>query len=438
MKQVHYTTAGTTTKGRRFFLEGQKIEQAGFTAGAQYSISYLQQRSTVMLQLDADGSRTVVNGKRGGTSRPVIDLQNATLTAMFAEEQRVQVVILDGQIILQPHHEDTAQQRRESQFMERVIDGNLQCASMFTGGGISTEAIHTALAQSGVSTRCAWVAEMEHKYIESAGQNCTAIDDDTVFLIGKVEEIERRYYTDVDLLSFSMPCAGFSKAGKSKHKQSPIEHSGTVLFPVVSAIQSSNPAVIISENVSEAQDSPMYSLLRAELVRLGYKIFEQVMDSTETDTMENRKRYWLTAISSGIAPESLQLPPVAPSGRQLADVLQQVPADRWKEYAYLAKKAASDKAAGKGFARQLLDGSETRVGTIGRGYYKARSTEPFLTRTSDNLQRLLTPEEHAAVKAAPAYLVAGQSATTAHEILGQSIDYKQAHKLTKKIIGEIL
>lgn len=438
MKQAHYTEARSTSKGIRLWLEGQKLVQAGFLTAAQYRIEYLQDKQVILITLDPEGSRAVTNTKRGGRSRPVIDLQNQQVSQMFKDGQRIKVTILQGQMIIERHHEDRAQLRREQQFMERVISGQLEEASMFTGGGVSTEAIHKALGSSGLDSRTSWVAEMEPKYIESAGQNCTAIDDDTVFLIGKVEEIERRFYTNVDILSFSMPCAGFSKAGKSKHKQSPIEHSGTVLFPVVAAIQESNPAVIISENVSEAQDSPMYSLLRAELIRLGYKIFEQVMDNTQTDAMENRKRYWLTAISDGLAPSKLELPKVAPSGKQLKDILQQVPESDWKAYAYLADKAKRDKAAGKGFARQLLDGSETKVGTIGRGYAKARSTEPFMTRTKDSKQRLLTPTEHAMVKCIPPYMVDGQSATTAHEILGQSVDYKQPFKLVKQIVAEVL
>ena len=437
MRQAHYTAAASTSKGIRLWLEGQKLEQAGFNAGSQYSIQYLQPKKIIMIELDPEGARAVTNSKRGGKARPVIDLQNKQVAEMFNDGDRIKITITDGLLLIEPHHEDTSKARREAQFMERVIDGGLQAASMFTGGGVSTEAIHKAISSLGHTSRTAWVAELSQKYVESAGQNCSAIDDETVFLLGRAEEIERRYFTNVDLLSFSMPCAGFSKAGKSKHRQDPIEHSGTALFPVITAIQSANPAVIISENVTEAQDSPIYSLLRAELKRLGYKVFEQILDSTHTDSIENRRRYWLVAISDGIAPSELHLPKVAPSGRELANVLESVPEADWRTYSYLNAKAERDKAAGKGFKRQLLTGSETRVGTIGRFYAKCRSTEPFITRTKDSKQRLLTPTEHASVKCVPPYMVAGQCSTTAHEILGQSVDYRQPFKLTKAIFASM-
>ena len=44
----------------------------------------------------------------------------------------------------------------------------------------------------------------------------------------------------------------------------------------------------------------------------------------------------------------------------------------------------------------------------------------------DGKERLLTPKEHARVKSAPDALVENLGPTLAHEILGQSIDYRQA------------
>jgi DNA (cytosine-5)-methyltransferase 1 len=167
-------------------------------------------------------------------------------------------------------------------------------------------------------------------------------------------------------------------------------------------------------------------------------VYEQVLDSSYTDSLENRKRYWLVGISEGIAPESLALAPVQPSNRLLSSILHPVPEQEWKDHTYLKDKAISDAAAGKGFAkRQLLNGSETRIGTIGRFYAKRRSTEPFMTR-EDGKERLLTPLEHAAVKSVPAHLIAGNSATTAHEILGQSVDYLQPYKIMQLIYSSII
>ena len=434
MRQVHYTKPSTHKKGNKIWLEGSKLEDAGFTASARYDAAYHMDRKVIHLFLDPAGKRSVTNSKRGGKDRPVIDLQNAKVTEMFAGVERIQVVIMECEIVIQPHHEDLKQDKREQQYSERMKSGGLVEASMFTGGGVSTEAIHQAISSTGRTSRTAWVAELEQKYIESAGSNCKAIDDDTVFLLGNVEEIEHRYYTNCDVLSFSMPCAGHSKAGKSKHKLSAIDHSGVTLFPVMAAIKAANPAVIVSENVTEAQDSPVYQLLKLELERMGYKVFEQILDCTHTDSVEQRRRYWLVAISAGLAPAALELAPVAQSGRQLAEILDEQPESEWRIQAGLAAKAIRDREAGKGFRRQLLTGIEKRVGTIGRYYHKRRSTEPFITR-ADGKERLLSPTEHARAKSAPAYLIAGLKTGCAHEILGQSVDYLQPYKLMQAIMG---
>lgn len=430
MNQAQYTTTKETAKGTRIWMEGQKLAQAGWTAGEPFAVEYDRIGQVIRLNLDPAGSRKV-SGKEG---RPIIDLQSQQVSEIFAGGERVQFLLNGASIVISLHHESRAQAQREAQFIQRRESGQLVEASMFTGGGVSTEAIHEAITEEGMSARVAWVAEFEQKYIEAAGQNCLAIDNETKFLIGDVSEIEPEHYTNCDLLSFSMPCAGHSVAGKAKHKMSAIDHSGLTLFPVVSAIKSANPAVVVSENVKQAKSSAIYQLLRLELERLGYVVFEFVLDSSHTDSIENRERYWLVAFSAGLAPESFDFESVVASGAGLDSILEPVDESEWKDHAYLKNKAASDKAAGKGFARQLLSGSETRIGTIGRGYAKRRSTEPMLAR-EDGLERLLTPAEHCRAKGAPERLAGNMSKTIAHEVLGQSVDYRQPKIITKKLFN---
>lgn len=435
--QTTYTAAKETKRGTRIWIEGQKLSLSGFTPDTLYAVLYDGIAKRITLSLDpVGGSKKVTKSTRNGKDRPIIDLQSKMVDSVFNAGDRLRVTFTQGQISIQQHHETTSQESREQRFQERADSGTLLKASMFTGGGISTDAIAQAIAQSGLSSRMAWVCECEQKYIESAGENCLAIDDDTAFLVGMAEEIEPHLYSEVDVLSFSMPCAGFSKAGKSKHKQSSENHSGTALFGVINAIKASNPSVIISENVTEAMDSPIYQLLTSELRRTGYKVFEQILDQRHTASIENRARYWMVAVSEGIAPESLELPQVIQDQPTIASILESEPNEQWSANAYLHEKAERDLAAGKGFKRQLITGSETTCGTIGRYYAKKRSTEPFVVN-SEGLERLFTPIEHARVKSVPEHLIRGISKTTAHEILGQSVDYRQPLKLAIQLFSNL-
>lgn len=432
MKQITHTHVKETKRALRIWIEGNKLAACGFVPDASYNIGFHADAKQIILELSPTGTHKVSNPRT--RCRPIIDLHSNKVGAVFAAGDRLEVIFEEGVITIRLHHEEGEKQHREAEFKERQKAGTLREASMFTGGGISSEAIHTA---TGSSNALCWIAEAEQKYIEAAGENCLCIDDDTTFLLGNVEEIEPRHYTKCDVLSFSMPCAGFSLAGKSKHKQSPIDHSGSTLFGVYNAIRAANPAVIISENVKEAKDSPMYQLLKLELQRLGYKVFEKLLDSSHTDSIENRVRYWLVAYSEGIAPESLDLETVAPSGRCLAEVLEPADESAWASNQYLKDKAVRDAEAGKGFARQLLTGVETRIGTIGRFYQKRRSTEPFLTR-GDGMERLLSVTEHASVKSIPHHLIGGLSASCAHEIMGQSVDYRQPLYLTRAALQAVV
>ncbi len=438
MNQVTYTAVKENARGLRIWIEGRKLVASGFDCGVKYCSSV--QPGQIVLQVVPDGDKTVTTSKRGGKQRPIIDLRREIVENAFKAGDRLRVVFYQGSIKITRHHEDSAQEEREERFRKNAGARQLNCAEMFAGGGVSLEAKHSAIVDAGLDANTVWIAEADTRYIESAGANCFAVTDDTAFIVGSVEEVEPRFYGKCDVLSFSMPCAGVAATGKAKHKQREEEHSGTALFGVVAAIRTSNPAVITSENVKEAQNSPIYLLLKEELRRLGYTIFEQVLDRSHTGTFEQRRRYWLTAISSGLAPESVEVAQVDAPPVTLQSLLDsQIPGEMWSDNTYLKEKAKRDaekkatRGGGSYFARQILAGHETTCGTIGRFYHKKRSSEPFIGR-ADGKERLLTPREHARVKSAPEYLVNGLAPSVAHQILGQSVDYLQPYKLMQRIL----
>tara|TARA_R100000951_G_scaffold83600_1_gene71354 strand:- start:3336 stop:4844 length:1509 start_codon:yes stop_codon:yes gene_type:complete len=426
--QVTYTTAKDTKRARRVWIEGTKLANAGFPAGTKYDLAIAESAKRIIIAANPAGTKTVSSCKRGAKSRPIIDLHSKVIENLYAADARIRITFEQDLITIEEHHEDTGRTVREDQFKRNAKNGTLREASLFTGGGVSTQAIHEGLGGTGTVK---YIAECEMKYVESAGANCLAVDDSTAVLVGKVEEIEDQFYTDCDVLSFSMPCTKVSKAGKAKHGES--EMDSAEVFGVVRAIRASNPGVIISENVVAAQTSPVYQLLRAELRRAGYKVFDQILDSSHTDSFENRPRYWLVAISEGIAPEHFEVSTVARSGVTLAELLDddETVASLWADNGYLNAKEERDLENGHNFKRQLLTGVETACGVIGRFYNKKRSTEPFVTRGT--LERLFTPAEHARVKSIPANLIAGLPKSTAHEIMGQSVDYRQPLRIAQTI-----
>lgn len=412
--------------GKRIWIQGAKPQMAGFEVGAKYSVTD-KGNNTIEIRLDPNGTRTVSRKEVAGKFMPVMDVR---ITGdNFSVDDRIRAVFYHGVIVVSLHHEDVARAEREKRFITNLNNDALLEASLCTGGGVSAAATHQAITDAGAKSKLAFVVDAELKYLSVAGANNFAIDDETVFFCGNMEEIDRNLIGQrpVDVLSFSLPCAGLSKSGAAKHKLSPEEHSSsTSLFGLYNFMNATNPAVLWSENVKEAQNSPLYTVLKAELTRRGYRIIEDVTANEKTGSLEARERYWFLAISKGLD-TSLD-----------ADVfnyqLQKQHADlnSWATNQYLHDKAVRDAEAGKGFARQLVTGAETKVGTIGRFYSKKRSTEPFWVR-ADGKERLLSLREHAAVKSAPYSLVEGVCDTTGHEILGQSIDYLQCYMPIKRL-----
>lgn len=437
---VSYQKIGKNRERARLWMEGSKLQAAGFIRGATYRIDTTPHGIT--LSLDPDGTHKVSGKERDGHETPIIDIKPTHPSLDFCPDTRIRVLFKAGTVHIGLHHEAQAQVQRERIFAQHLGVGTVREASMFTGGGISTHAIHTALADFGQASELAWVVDADAQYLDAAARNTHTITNTTAMLVGRAEEIEAAYYQKVDILSFSMPCSSFSKAGKAKHGQTSEEHDGgTALFGTMAAIKAANPAVLISENVPEARQAPAYLLLKSEIERLGYTVFERVMDQNDTGTVENRRRYWFVAISSGLA-AGFDFSLIHAAARQPRPTVNSlldtdVPESLWFNAAYFDAKARTDAAAGKNFKRQVLTGSEDSCGTVGRHYNKRRSTEPFLAR-ADGLQRLFTPTEHARIKSAPEHLVANLGRVRAHEILGQSVDWRQAYLVMGCVLAHLL
>lgn len=451
--QVSYTSV-QDHKGSRIWLEGLKLETAGFVKDTQYRVFYdIDQRSIDLIVLpqeqciddtaDRMKSRILtVSGRKKrnkDTITPIIDLCNADLLRVFGDATRVRADFYPGRITITIHHEEQNRIDRERMTREHIIEGTLTEGTFCAGIGVSTHALHKGLVQAGLQSRVEWIVDRERRYLQVAVDNNDAIDEDTAIFEASLEELQPELLGFVDMLSFSLPCTGHSISGKSKNKIAMAEEherDATAVIGVLRAIHCINPSVLVSENVVEAQNSATYILLKAELKRLGYVVHELIMDEEDAGSFEARTRYWFVAVSEGLDSFDLtDLPKFNRNYHTLADFAEDIPIDdpMWSQNQYLKDKAVRDSEAKKGFAqRQLLDLTATKCGTIGRHYNKRRSTEPFVS-AEGGLERLFTTHEHALAKGIPVHLVGDELATVAHEGLGQSILYNHGVLLGQRI-----
>lgn len=239
-----------------------------------------------------------------------------------------------------------------------------------------------------------------------------------------MEEVEYSKLPKVEMLIAGLPCTGASLSGLAKNglkRAEEHETAGPLFVAFLEAIKVLNPAMVVLENVPNYQNTASYTVIQSVLTALGYEVHDTILENM--GSLEERKRLCMVATTKGIHFDFNNVVPIRQAESTISEILEDIPDDspRWKDFAYLDEKEKRDKKAGKGFRRQILDGSEDRCGTAGRGYAKARSTEPFLKHPTTGKQRLFTPVEHARIKTIPEELVAGLSDTVAHEILGQSV-----------------
>lgn len=427
-------------KGRnRVWLEGRKLAHEGIEPGMKYRVLIDHSTRQAKVQIapdlnDATGSisRRKVRGEEE-KYLPVLDLAADVadeLRALFEGASEIRVAVRGRSMTISAQLACSDAQERVERARRKMKNGEpFAVASFFHGGGVIDDALHSGLARAGVSSFVQVAVELEQKYLESSlNNNGHLFNQDTVFFEGSIEHFNPRG-VKAEIVCAGIPCTGASLSGRAKNKLAFAEDhdtAGALFYYVLNAVTSMNPAVVLIENVEPYAHTASMSVIRAVLRARGYVLHERVLDGGDFGCLEARRRLCVVAMSEGLADTfSLDgLVSIKQKEACIGDILDPIPDDSemFRSYSYLADKEVRDKAAGKGFARQLITEQDSSVGCLGKAYNKARSTEPFLVnKTNPDLSRLFTPQEHARLKGVPSRIIAGNSVTTAHEILGQSV-----------------
>lgn len=419
-------------RGRpRFWVEGMKLAREGITPGRKYRLDFNDGKMVLDFSGD-DGDRTVSRRKRRDLEMPIIDITAGELAEIFKDCDALRVVVKGDRIIVSAHPSEEKIREREARLIEKLNTSEpLQIASLFHGGGVLDKALHRGLKSAGVTSYCKLAVELEEAYIESSLRNNPEIwrEDSIIFQGGIQQAVFGNSKFSIEGLTAGIPCTGASRSGAAKNKLSCAEEhdaAGSMFFYFLRFVETLNPAFILIENVPTYQNTASMMVIRQVLDNLGYTLQETVLDGNEMGALEKRERLCVVAISKGL--DGIfsfdGLKPVRQKEASLNDVLDVVDpgSDLWRDKGSLFDKAERDAKNGKNFKMQVIDGSESFCGTIGRHYAKWRSTEPLIAHPDkDQWLRKLTPVEHARVKTIPESLVADCSDTIAQQILGQSV-----------------
>ncbi len=424
---------GQQRHSRRLWLEGRRLEKAGFEPNGRYDIEIDRDARSLTLRVNRSGGRIVTRKERDGRVYPIIDIASGAALSPFEGLDRVLVVYEDGALVVTPLATDERVKERLDRMAERLDAGDpIRVGSLSTGVGVLSLAVHEGLEAAGVQAEAAFVCDLDGGYLAQCERANPAFGENTVVVSAPLQEIafDRRRIDRlprVEVLEAGIPCTAHSNAGRAKkghdmpEDDQMVGHLAVGFLAIVAAL---NPAVVLVENVPGYMTSASFSIIRNQLTEWGYDVHADVLKGAEFNTLEHRDRMALVAVTRGMTydisdvrrPQRIEL--------RLGDVLDDIAADdpSWSDMRYLKEKEERDLAGGKGFQMQIFGPESMRVSTIGRGYAKVRSTEPKLRHPTDpSLLRQLSPAEHARCKAIPEALVQGMSSTRAHEVLGQSV-----------------
>lgn len=429
---IAYCTLGEHRGASRLWLEGRKVEDAGFLPSERYAAVLDAEAGSVRLVRRRDGDRAVSKRERPGRpATPIIDVCSAFIDKVLGRNVRARVVYRRDEIEISIHHYDRMAMERRAKVEGIRSSREVRIGSVCTGAGILDAAIHSGIEAAGLTPRPAFGVEIEARYQEAMLANNRALDG-ICSVLGSLDEIEPSILPEIDVLAGGLPCTAASLAGRAKKGAGVVERDekvGHLVMAFIELVKASNPVAVVLENVVPYKGTASYFMAVAMLGRLGYSVRERDLHGTDFGSIERRVRMCLVAVDpsvedgseegvfSNLLPEGLEAP-------RLGDVLEEVApdADAWKDLTYLQVKEERDIAKGSGFRRQLVGPEDSVVGVIGRGYAKYRSSEPMIPHpTLENHARLLTPSEHAKVKGIDPALVAGLPSTVAHEVLGQSV-----------------
>lgn len=429
---------GESKRVPRIWMEGESLTRAGLKIETYYCVQTTTENRIELHEATADykGETFKVSSRnRHGVQRPLMEVRSRSLRVVFEQSEKVRVAIRKGVIVITAHQHELNMIERSQRVLKKVREGaKLAVCSLFHAGGVMDKALHHGFELGGLTSFVKVAVELSSVYLSASLRNNPELwQPESVAIHTDIRDMNWRNNAPAcDVLVAGIPCNAASKAGMAKNSlQFAEQHdaAGSLFFDFLEGVKATNPAIIVAENVPEYQKTSGMAVIRSVLGSLGYEVFETVLNGNDFGALERRRRMVMVAVCKRLSQQAFDfdtLSPVKEKESCLNDILDTFPLDseRWSTFEHLAIKAVSDKEAGKGFAPQHLTGAEGFCGTVGKGYFKGRSTEPFIKHPTDSsLLRLLTPQEHARIKGIPECVFAGEAETKAHEIMGQAVIY---------------
>lgn len=407
----------------RIWLESQRLTQAGFSPGTNYSIEKTP-RGMKLIKTPL-GKRVVSHRRQAGGLRPIIDICSKSLEEHFLDITTIKAKTSFGVIDFSPSI-------RSFLIRKNLIKReNFRVLELFAGGGTLSDATHK-------NPTFQHVAGME---IEPAYADVWAQKNPNALLIqSDIRLVHPAEVPKFDILVGGIPCTSHSTMGRAKKnlKGKPEEgDTGDLFLHVLNLVSYHMPSACVFENVPSFGTSLAGSLIKTSIQHLGYHIEEVILEPhSQWNEPSDRRRWCLIAT---LQPSfQIQIPniPFFSNIENMLDIendsQDEEDANRIaKTVVGLRAHNARHAALGHGFALTTINRQSIKVPTIPKSYHKI-NTGPFV-ETKFGL-RLLRLHEVEAIMGAQA---GTESYSTGIQILGQGVQTRIWSRIFDQL-GEFL
>ena len=214
---------------------------------------------------------------------------------------------------------------------------------------------------------------------------------------GDITKISEDDIPDFDICLAGFPCQAFSLAGQRKGFEDDYKgmSRGTLFFDVARICEKKKPRVIFCENVKGLtihDKGRTFDIIKSTLRQIGYKPFEQILNSKDFGVPQNRERIYIVAFRNDIAPKDFIFPLPSDSSKRIRDILEgPVPAKYYLSECYmqtLRNHKARHAAKGNGFGYEIRDWDDVAGAIVCGGMGRERNL------IIDTRQNDLTPTTH--------------------------------------------
>ena len=246
----------------------------------------------------------------------------------------------------------------------------------------------------GDSIKTIFVSEWD----EYAQKTYKANFHDDFEIAGDITKISVDDIPDFDICLAGFPCQAFSLAGQRKGFKDDYKGMarGTLFFDVARICEKKKPKVIFCENVKGLtihDKGRTFEIITETLKQIGYKPFEQILNSRDFGVPQNRERIYIVAFRNDIAPEDFIFPTPVDSSKRIKDIIEEKPvaakyylSDVYMET--LKRHKARHEAKGHGFGYEIRDWDDVAGAIVCGGMGRERNL------IIDKRQTDLTPTTH--------------------------------------------